>query len=63
MNELRDEIYLGDGVYAGHDGFHIWIWSSNGISSSKLVALEPAVLDQLIKYRAFLKDRAARRES
>lgn len=57
MPDLRDKIYLGDGVYAGKDGFHIWIWTSNGENESTPIALEPAVLDSLIAYRARLLDR------
>ncbi len=40
--------YLGDGVYASYDGYHIWLAANR--STNKVVALEPQVLQQLIKY-------------
>ena len=52
--EIRDKIYLGDAVYAGHDGYHIWIWTSDGVTDDKPIALEPPVLDSLAAYRAKL---------
>ena len=55
---MQDEQYLGDGVYAGHDGWHIWIWTSDGVTKSKPIALEPAVLDKLVRYRAKLLERS-----
>lgn len=42
--------YLGDGVYAQFDGFHIWIYTSDGIKESEKIALEQKVLDQLVKF-------------
>jgi hypothetical protein len=54
---MKDEIYLGDAVYAGQDGYHIWLWTSDGIEKSKPVALEPAVLDALFAYRSRLLER------
>lgn len=48
---MDDEIYLGDGVYGGQDGYHIWIWTSDGITKGKPIALEPPVLDALFAYR------------
>lgn len=52
-----DETYLGDSVYAEHDGFHVWIWTNNGIDRSRKIALEPAVLDALAAYRGELVER------
>ena len=54
---MRDEIYLGDGVYAGQDGYHIWIWTSDGVTKGKPIALEPRVLDALSAYRSELLER------
>lgn len=47
--------YLGDGVYACCDGFQIWIWTSNGISESPRIALEPQVLAALVAYDTSLR--------
>lgn len=38
--------YLGDGVYAEHDGFGIWLRANAPDSESK-VYLEPAVFNNL----------------
>lgn len=47
-----EDRYLGDGVYASYDGFHIWLdlraqHSGNRI---KRVALDPRVMLNLINY-------------
>lgn len=44
---MNDE-YLGDGVYASFDGYHIWLAANH--HENRVVALEPAVLAQLIEY-------------
>ena len=60
MNEaetltLRDEYgcdqieYLGDGVYAGYDGYHIWVCCRRD-DQMHAVAFEPAVFRKLAKY-------------
>jgi len=40
--------YLGDGVYALFDGYHIWL-AVNDVSNL-VVALEPAVIESLKNY-------------
>jgi hypothetical protein len=57
---LNKRVYLGDGVYAGNDGYYIWLWISDGISESRPIALEPQVLAALKKYEETLR---ARKES
>lgn len=42
--------YIGDGVYAGHDGYQVWIWTSNGIEESNFVALDRRTFSSLIDY-------------
>ena len=55
MSELAEqERYLGDGVYASFDGYHI-ILDLRGQDSTTRIALEPIVLDALIGFRASLK--------
>ena len=49
-------MYLGDAVYATFDGYHIWLRTSNGVSFTNEVALEPSVLDALDVYRQRLKE-------
>jgi hypothetical protein len=41
-------VYLGDGVYASFDGFQIWLAVGN--HESRVVALEPSVMQALIQY-------------
>lgn len=52
MSKLEDRAYLGDGVYAKFDGFHIWLWTLSG----DRVALEPEVLTALDTYRRWIDD-------
>jgi hypothetical protein len=39
--------YLGDGVYASFDGYHIWLETVDGNGRNHKIALEPAVFDAL----------------
>ena len=39
LTGLRDMEYLGDGVYAGVDGYQIWVVAFDGISVNARVAL------------------------
>jgi hypothetical protein len=45
--------YLGDGVYASFDGYQIWLARND--HANRVIALEPAVFEALIKYAANLK--------
>lgn len=45
--KLRERVYLGDGVYAYHDGYLIWVMTQG----SAHIALEPEVLAALDAYR------------
>lgn len=47
--------YLGDSVYASFDGFHVVLTTENDITPSNTIALEPAVLAALDRYRNALK--------
>lgn len=42
--------YLGDGVYAGYDGYHIWLITSDGIKRTNQIALDSHVYSALLKY-------------
>lgn len=53
------EMYLGDAVYASFDGYHIWLKTSNGISITNEIALEPGVLNLLDMFRKQLQEQAA----
>ena len=46
------ERYLGDGVYASHDGFQIWLAANN--RANRVIALEPEVMQALIEYNDYI---------
>ena len=43
--------YLGDGAYVNCDGYYIWIKTSDGISVTNQIALEPEVFNKLVAYQ------------
>jgi hypothetical protein len=49
--------YIGDGLYASFDGYHIWIRSCNGVEILNEVALEPHVFDHLVEYRSYIQEK------
>ena len=55
MTDNKDGKYLGDGVYASHDGYHIWLAANH--HENKVIALEPAVLARLLDDVKSLKQR------
>ncbi len=42
------DVYLGDGVYASFDGFQIWLAVNH--HENKVVAIEPKVMEGLVRY-------------
>jgi hypothetical protein len=56
-----NEDYLGDGVYCSFDGFQVWIWTSNGITSSEKIALDSDTLNALVKYNLRVRTEALNR--
>lgn len=53
---MRNAEYLGDGVYASTDGYHVIIAVSNGVYFSEPIYLEPSVLERLNEYAQKLKE-------
>ena len=51
----NDETYLGDGVYASHDGFQVWLAVNH--HENKVVALEPYVFSNLCEYFKRLEEK------
>ena len=45
---IPEPAYIGDGVYVSYDGYHIWLAANH--HTNKVIALEPAVILELIKY-------------
>ena len=41
-----EKTYLGDGLYANHDGYQVWLTTQQGAE----VALEPQVIDAFLRY-------------
>ena len=46
----RDEEYLGDGVYATHDGYHVWLRCDGWDGREQRIALDPIVFRRLTEY-------------
>lgn len=42
--------YLGDGAYAAHDGERVKLYTSDGISETNVVWLEPEVAQALVRF-------------
>ena len=42
-----EDRYIGDGVYASFDGYHIWLKTQDGMQ----IALEPEVYFNLLNYK------------
>jgi hypothetical protein len=54
VNDLKFKTYLGDGLYAGFDGWQIILWAPRE-DGTHYVALEPDVLKALIDYESRLR--------
>ena len=57
---MRDMEYLGDAVYVGHDGYHIWLATGDHKNLTDphgvRIALEPAVFAALVDYHERIRD-------
>jgi len=51
--------YLGDGVYASFDGWHIWLRTGSHDSDDNKIALDPSVYASLVRYHEKLSKAAA----
>lgn len=47
--DKQDMAYLGDGVYAGHDGYQVWLTTGSHMNA-ELIALDPNVIKALVTY-------------
>jgi hypothetical protein len=45
---MANSVYIGDGVYASFDGYQIWLAANH--HENKVVALEPEVMNSLIRF-------------
>lgn len=46
--EAPDHIHLGDGAYASHDGYQIWLAANH--HENRLVALDSYAIAALVEY-------------
>ncbi len=53
-----EETYLGDGLYASFDGYHVWLRAPRE-NGDHVIALEPEVLKNFEKFIANLKEKNA----
>jgi len=56
FDELKHKQYIGDSVYVGHDGYHVWIYTDNGFGPRNSIALEPDVFDALVLWNKRRKE-------
>jgi len=50
--------YLGDGLYAIHDGYGIWLHANDHLCPTDKVYLEPAVFQSLVRFEEECKEPA-----
>lgn len=52
VKKMKFTEYLGDSVYVGYDGYHIWLNTQNGYPDDprNAIALEPAVYKALTEW-------------
>jgi hypothetical protein len=48
--------YLGDGLYADFDGYHVVLTAENGIRATNTVYLDPQVLQAFSEYLKSLRE-------
>jgi hypothetical protein len=61
MSKLIEDTYLGDGVYASYDGYHIFL-DLRAQDSTTRIGLEPQVLDALDHFRLQINRAEKRRK-
>ena len=50
--EVRNDEYLGDGLFAKFDGFQFEVYASNGMCKTNVVYMEPSVVTAFFDYVA-----------
>lgn len=56
LTRLPQPRYIGDGVYARHDGYQFILETSDGISVLNRIGIEPSTMDGLDRYRHYAQD-------
>jgi hypothetical protein len=64
IKKMQFPEYLGDSVYAGFDGYHVWLNTQNGYPDDprNAIALEPPVLEALNRYVSKLREHFANKQ-
>lgn len=57
--DLTKPVYLGDGLFAGFDGWQCVLYASDGVNRTNTVYLEPIVLMSFLNYVSELKQAMA----
>jgi hypothetical protein len=50
MKKMNKTVYLGDGLYAKYDGYHVVLMANSSISPTNTVYLDDNVLTAFLKY-------------
>lgn len=60
--KIHEKVYLGDSVYAEHDGYHVVLTTENGLPNdpSNRIALEPLVITALNNFVLAIQKEYAR---
>lgn len=54
---METKTYLGDGVFAAFDGFHVVLTTENGIAVTNKIYLDPDVCIGLLKFFQTIKQK------
>lgn len=54
---MDEKVFLGDGVYAQHDGYSLILTTENGVEATNTIYLEPSVINSLENYLKNLKEK------
>jgi hypothetical protein len=52
-----EKTYLGDGVYAQHDGYQLWLTTEDGYRTTNAIALDDSTLGMFLRYIDKLRSR------
>jgi hypothetical protein len=52
-----EKTYLGDGVYAQHDGYQVWLTTEDGYRTTNAIALDDSTLGMFLRYIDKLRSR------
>lgn len=47
---LDKKVYLGDGLYAEFDGYHIEVYASNGVTNGPSIYFDRGTADSFIRF-------------